>query len=60
MTKRMQNPVQDKNETHSTYLQAGLGKSSAPFRLPQSHLLFEHLSEAIGAGKLLKLEKGVE
>ncbi|XP_053154023.1 condensin complex subunit 1 isoform X2 [Hemicordylus capensis] len=29
---------------------AGLGKSSTPFRLPQSHLLFEHLSQAICAG----------
>ncbi|KAJ6658260.1 hypothetical protein lerEdw1_020532 [Lerista edwardsae] len=29
---------------------SGLGKNSAPFRLPQSHLLFEHLSEAISVG----------
>ncbi|XP_066469890.1 condensin complex subunit 1 [Tiliqua scincoides] len=28
----------------------GVGKSSTPFRLPQSHLLFERLSEAISVG----------
>nr|XP_056704411.1 condensin complex subunit 1 [Euleptes europaea] len=30
--------------------QPALGKSGVPFRLPQSHLLFEHLSEAISTG----------
>jgi len=37
--------------THLFSLQPALGKSSAPFRLPQNHMLFGCLSETVSKGE---------
>lgn len=45
--------------THLFSLQPALGKNSAPFRLPQDHMLFGCLREAVSKGEL-KLAVGLE